>query len=88
MAIYPKRRTDVTTRDVDGETLILDRKNEDVHQLNRSASYVWQYCDGQKSTHEIAMSMAKDFTIDLEAAERDVVDLITKLTALGLLEPE
>lgn len=86
MAIHPKRRTDVTTRDVNGEILILDRKNEDVHQLNSSASYVWRYCDGLISTHEIAMAMATDFSIDLEAAERDVADLITKLTALGLLE--
>lgn len=86
MAIHPKRRVDVTTRDVNGETLILDRKHEDVHQLNSSASYVWQYCDGHISVHEIALAMARDFSIDLEVAERDVTDLITKLTALGLLE--
>lgn len=86
--MLPKRRADVTTRDVNGETLILDRKHEDVHQLNRSASYVWQCCDGRMSTHEIAIAMAKDFSLDLEVAERDVADLITKLAALGLLESE
>lgn len=86
--MLPKRRADVTTRDVNGETLILDRKYEDVHQLNKSASYVWQCCDGRISTYEIAMAMAKDFSIDLDVAEKDVADLITKLAALGLLESE
>lgn len=88
MAILPKRRADVTTRKVNGETLILDRKHEDVHQLNSSASYVWQYCDGRISVHEIAVAMAKDFSIDLEIAEIDVADLISKLAGLGLLEAE
>lgn len=86
MAILPKRRADVTTRDVNGETLILDRKHEDVHQLNGSASYVWQCCDGRISVHEIAVAMAKDFSIDLEVAERDVADIISQLAALDLLE--
>lgn len=88
MAIHPKRRTDVTSRNVNGEILILDRKNEDVHQLNSTASFVWQYCDGQATIHEIAVAMAKDYSIDLEDAERDVTDLIRKLKALGLLEQD
>lgn len=88
MVIHPKRRTDVTTRDINGEILILDRKNEDVHQLNSSASYVWQKCDGQVSVRDIAGAMAKDFSIDFEVAEKDVNELIGKLRALGLLEPD
>lgn len=88
MVIHPKRRTDVTTRDINGEILILDRKNEDVHQLNSSASYVWQNCDGQVSVRDIAVAMAKDFSIDFEVAEKDVNELIGKLRALGLLESD
>lgn len=85
---FPKRRVDVTTREVDGQILILDRRHDDVHQLNTSASYVWQCCTGQMSAEEIAMSMAQNFSIDQKDAERDVADLISQLTALDLLEKE
>ena len=82
----PLRRADVTTRDLDSETLILDRKHEEVHHLNPSASYVWQCCDGRMTVGEIAASMAQAFDVELEDAERDVANLIARLVALHLLE--
>lgn len=84
----PMRRSHVTTRDLDGETLILDRQRDEVHQLNLSASYVWRRCDGQTTIEEIAAGMVRDFAIHLEEAQRDTVSLISQFVALGLLEPE
>jgi len=86
--MFPKRRADITTRDVNGETLILDRKHEEVHQLNNTASYVWQRCDGKTSVAEIALSMAHDFCAEPGDVEQDVAGLITQFSALRLLEPE
>lgn len=84
----PKRRSHVTERDLDGETLILDRLREEVHQLNVSASYVWRCCDGHLTVNEIAIAMARDFSIDLEEAEKDATRIISQLIALGLLQSE
>lgn len=84
----PVRRLHVTTRDLDGETLILDRHREEVHQLNLSASYVWECCDGRLTVEEIAAAMARDFAISLEEAERDTANLISQFIALGLLESQ
>lgn len=86
--MIPKRRADVTARNVGGETLILDRKHEEVHQLNTTASYVWQRCDGKSSVAEIALSMAHDFGAEPGVAEQDVAGLIDQFAALRLLEPE
>ena len=82
----PLRRADVTTRDLDSETLILDRRHQEVHHLNPSASYVWQCCDGRKTVGQIASSMAQEFGIEVEDAQRDVVSLLSQLNALHLLE--
>ena len=86
--MFPKRRVDVTTRDVNGETLILDRKHEEVHQLNNTASYVWQRCDGKTSVAEIVLSMAHDFGAEPADVERDVAGLIAQFSVLHLLESE
>jgi len=88
MPTFPKRRADVITRDVKGETLILDRKHEEVHQLNNTASYIWQRCDGKTSVAEIARSMAHDFCAEPGDVEQDVAGLIAQFSALRLLEPE
>ena len=84
--MFPKRRIDVTTRDVNGETLILDRMREEVHQLNKSASYVWQRCDGKTSVAEIAQSMVHEFNVRPEDVERDLAGLIARFSDLKLLE--
>lgn len=84
----PLQRADLTTRELDGETLILDRQHEQVHQLNTSASYVWKRCDGRMTVREIAESMARDFTISLGEAEKDVEGLVSRLKELGLLGAE
>lgn len=86
MMMFPKRRADVTTRDTNGETLVLDRKHEEVHQLNRTASYVWHLCDGQASVAEIAVSMAREFGKEPGEVEHDVAELIRQFSALRLLE--
>jgi hypothetical protein len=82
----PRRRSDVKTRLVNGETLVLNRHEELVHQLNRTASYIWQRCDGQSTPKEIASQVCQAFEVDQSTALRDVLEIIQRLKQLNLLE--
>ena len=82
----PKRRPDVLSRLIDGETVVLDRQAGLVHQLNQTASYVWERCDGQSTMTDIAHGLAQTFDVDLSVATRDVTAMIRQLQALHLLE--
>jgi len=86
MVIYPRRRSDVTTREINGEILILDRQNEKLHQLNNTAGYVWMRCDGNSSITDIASSMANEYGIDLPRVSQDVETILSQLVDLNLLE--
>jgi len=80
-----KKRSDLNERTSDGETLILDRINGQIHHLNLTASYIWEQCDGL-STAAISERLAQAFQIDLATAERDVILLLSEIKRMNLLE--
>jgi hypothetical protein len=86
VSIRPKRRADVKARLVRGEMLVLDRHEERMHQLNRTATYIWERCDGQQTTAEIAEQVCKTFEVDEPTALKDVIGIVRRLQKLKLLE--
>ena len=80
-----KIRRDLSERTFEGESLILDRINGQIHHLNSTASYVWRQCDGS-SAREIAEKLAQAFQVDRASAEKDVSALLNEMTRMNLLE--
>ena len=80
-----KKRLGLNERTSDGETMILDRTNGQIHHLNSTASQIWQQCEGS-SAKTIAGTLAQTFQIDRTKAEKDVASLLGKMRAMGLLE--
>ena len=78
-------RADVLVREIDGELVILDRTRGLVHQLNDTASFVWQRCNGDRSVREIATDVAATFDVSVETAQRDVGATLEQLVELSLL---
>ena len=82
---YPKRRDDIHTRVVEGEAVLLDRQQDLIHQLNYTATYVWDCCDGRTSLTEIAAQLAEAFDVPQELAVRDLTMVIQQFRDLHLL---
>jgi hypothetical protein len=83
----PKRRSDVSARVVEGETVVLDRHASLVHQLNVTASFVWDRCDGRCTVPDIAEQLAAAFGTDPDASNEAVAAALRRFAELGLLEP-
>ena len=82
---YPNHRTDVNVRIVDGELVVLDRHKGLIHQLNQTASYIWERCDGRSTAADIAKQLVKEFGVSVETAEADTQRFVEQLHALDLL---
>lgn len=82
----PKRRSGVNARIVEGETVILDQQGGLIHQLNRTASYIWDRCDGRSSLGEIGQQLVEAFDVDSKTAADDVAAIVGQLRRLNLLE--
>jgi hypothetical protein len=84
----PKRRKDVASRLVDGEMVVLDRYRGFVHQLNKTATFIWEKCDGEHTAAEIAIRMTENFAVDQSTALNDVIEVLNELRELELLNHE
>jgi Coenzyme PQQ synthesis protein D (PqqD) len=80
------RRDDwIMVREIDSEFLVLDTLSNQIHQLNRTASFIWRMCDEGAMRETIASALASEFAVDEETALNDVVETLSKLRALNLL---
>jgi len=84
-SVYPRRRAGVRARAIDAEMVMLDRQRQLVHQLNETASYIWDRCDGEHTVTAIARELTRAFDVGLETAERDVAATVRQLEAVGLV---
>lgn len=84
----PRRRSNLVTRQIEGEVVILDREAGKVHQLNPTAGSVWNSCDGSSSARSIAERLAASFCVNPDMALRDVEMLLQEFQRLGLLHIE
>jgi coenzyme PQQ synthesis protein D (PqqD) len=83
----PKRRLDISAGVIDGEAVVLDRQAGLVHQLNPTASYVWERCDGHSTVADIAHQLAQAFDVDPTVAIHDAQMIIRQMQDSQLLEP-
>jgi len=83
---YPKQRSDISIRAVAGEMVVLDLGGKQIHQLNSTASFIWERCNGQRTVAEIAEELTGAFDLNHEAAREAVEATLRRLDELGLLE--
>jgi Coenzyme PQQ synthesis protein D (PqqD) len=82
------KRFDLMIRDVDGEVVIVDLRAGRVHQLNRTASIIWEACDGESTVAELADVLAHRFNVDPVTASNDVLAAVTEFQKFGLFDPD
>jgi hypothetical protein len=83
--VYPERRSPLVGRVVDGELVLLDRQRNRVHQLNATATYIWDRCDGRHTVAAIARDVQRVFAVDVKIAGKDVARAVQELEAVGLV---
>ncbi|MDV3239276.1 MAG: PqqD family protein [Gammaproteobacteria bacterium] len=84
----PVPRADLLIREIEGETVVLNRADGHIHTLNPTASFIWRQLDGEKSVQDIAQLLADAFAVDHATARADVVGIIDRLRELQLLKEE
>jgi hypothetical protein len=71
--------------DVDGETVLLDRRTGALHQLNPSGAAIWSLLDGSRTVGSIVDELSATFGVEPDGVARDVDEFLCMLARLGLL---
>ena len=80
-----KRRTGVQSRLVEGELIVLDREHDLIHQFNKTATFIWEHCDGRQSAADIANAVCDSFEVDEATATKEVIETLERLQNLDLI---
>jgi len=80
-----KRRDDLMLSRVQKELLLLDMECKQIHQLNETASFIWDMWNQVPDTGKIAKLLAQKFDVDEHLAMSDVSSMVEKLRELKLL---
>lgn len=85
----PRLSEHLVIREVGGERVVYAQSSGEVHQLNPTAGYVLDQCDGSTPVGAIINGVTAQFDVDRITAERDVIKLIAEMEARGLVvEPD
>jgi hypothetical protein len=82
----PKVRSDFTVVELEGEAVIYDDQTRQVHYLNRTATIVFNLCDGNSTVKELSGDIADAFSLPPEEVERQVRTLIRSFREAGFLD--
>ncbi|MBA3623697.1 MAG: PqqD family protein [Methylibium sp.] len=85
MSMAIRREESLMVREIDGELLVLDMRSDQIHQLNRTAAFIWRMCDERATLQAIAAALACEFMVDEETALEDVAKTLSLLQHLHLL---
>jgi Coenzyme PQQ synthesis protein D (PqqD) len=82
----PRRSLDARTRNFRGTLLVASR--EQALQLSDVAAAVWRLADGKRTFADIAQTIAREHSADVEQVAADIRELLLELVAAGLVDRE
>jgi hypothetical protein len=82
-AFRPQQRLNLIAQVVCGEVVVLDPENRVIHELNATASFIWNLCRGLADPATIAAEFSGAYDVDLESATRDVTRTLAQFVTDG-----
>jgi len=78
-------QANLSTQKIDGELVILDKGNGQIHQLNSVASFIWQHIEDGLDISVITKQLVESFDIDELTAKTDLDKILQQFEELKLI---
>lgn len=77
---------DVLSREVSGETVLLNLKNERYYGLNEVGTRIWQLLKEQGDLQRVYVTLLQEYDIDNRQLVDDINKIVNDLVMEGLIE--
>jgi PqqD family protein of HPr-rel-A system len=82
-----KQAASVILKEMGGETILYDSRNQAVHVLNPTARLIWELCDGDHTEQAIEQVLKSHFAVpEGHDVGQDVQRTLALFSAQGLLQ--
>jgi len=85
VTIPVKRRDGLILQKVQQDLLLLDTEFNQIHQLNETASFIWENWEQVPDPVEISRLLAQKFDVEEQVVLNDVSAIVGRLQELNLL---
>jgi hypothetical protein len=76
---------DVMAQELDGETVLLDLASESFFGLDNVSTRVWQLLQDGVDREGIIQILLDEYDVEREVLEKDIADLLGRLSEAGLI---
>lgn len=83
---YIRRRSDIASRIIEGEAIIVKIKTGENYSLNHVGALVWQMADGTHTLADIVTAIVDRYDITVDQAQADLSELVSELEREQLVE--
>jgi Coenzyme PQQ synthesis protein D (PqqD) len=84
-ALLPVRNPLLAWRMIEGEVVVISPEDSSVHELNDTASFIWNAMNGERTSAEIAALLSEEYDVLPEVALAHTQELIASLQEKKLL---
>ena len=77
---------DVLSQELAGETVLLDLASESYFGLDAVGTRIWQLLQGGADESQLVVTLLDEYEVEREVLERDVAELLDRLSEAGLIE--
>jgi hypothetical protein len=77
--------SNIVWRKIDDTIFIIDPLNEKIHELNETASIIFEMIIKNKKIDEIEKKILKEYDVDEKECRKDILDIISELKDKGVI---
>ncbi len=82
----PKTHSHVLFQPSKNGCLLLDQKTERIHSLNRTAAFIWTFCDGKHTIPQIEEALKTHWDGAEKDVPKEVSNTLRQFVKLGLIK--
>ena len=83
---YPRQNPDTPTRTIEGEAVVITPDDSQLHNLNQTATLIWERANGTHSLEEICQEMLQTFEVEEKELRTDILEFVHESQSKGMLD--